>query len=198
MPKPALRGGSPTARTTGSHLSASTGPAQESRGGDQEFPSPHGRGVRLVHRFPPPPSASAEEKQVHQEEKAGSPGGKQDAGTQRQRKDFPRLPPAPARCQAGSSSGEGRSSLQRAEMGNAMQPLLKNTHNPVLKWQQDALHGRTRARFGVMSEQAASRERRRRSRHHPTPSSLLPHLDSGSLHLSPLQATNEKAAGLPL
>lgn len=41
----------------------------------------------------PPPSACVEEEQVHQEERARSPGSKQDAETQRQRKDFPWLPP---------------------------------------------------------------------------------------------------------
>ena len=65
----------------------------------------------------------------------GSPGGKQDAGTQRQRKDFPRLPPTSARCRAESSSGEGTSSLQRPELGNVMQPPLETTHRPVLKRQ---------------------------------------------------------------
>jgi len=40
---------------------------------------------------PPPPSGSTEEKQVHQEKRAGSPTRKQDAAIQRQRKDFPLL-----------------------------------------------------------------------------------------------------------
>lgn len=66
---------------------------QESRGEEQEPPSPHRRGICLVHGFPPPPppSGSVEEEQVHQEKRAGSPTGKQDAATQRQRKDFPLL-----------------------------------------------------------------------------------------------------------
>lgn len=79
--------------TAGSSLGASMRLAQESRGGEQEFPSPHGQGICLVHRFPPPPSVSMEEEQVHREERARSQGSKQDAGTQRQRKNFPRLPP---------------------------------------------------------------------------------------------------------
>lgn len=100
--------GPPTVRTTGSHLGASAGLVQESRGGDQEFPSLRGQGVRLVHRFPPPPpSASVEEEQVHQEERAGSPGSKQDAGTQRQRKDFPRLPPPQRGAEQGAAQVKG-------------------------------------------------------------------------------------------
>lgn len=68
-------------------------PPQESRGGEQESPSLHRQGVCLVHGFPPPlpPSGSAEEEQVHQEKRVRSPSGKQDAATQRQRKDFPPL-----------------------------------------------------------------------------------------------------------
>lgn len=120
------RGFAQPAAKAGSHLGASKGLAQENRGGDQEFPLLQEKGICLVHKFPPPPpSASVEEEQVHQEEQARSPGSKQDAETQRQRKDFPQLPPALARCQAKSSSGEGRSSLQRAEMGNIMKPLPK-------------------------------------------------------------------------
>lgn len=110
------------AAKVGSHLGASMGLPQENRGGDQEFPLLQEKGICLVHKLPsPPPSASVEEEQVHQEERARSPGSKQDAETQRQRKDFPWLPP----LQAKSSSGEGRSSLQRAEMSNIMKPLLK-------------------------------------------------------------------------
>lgn len=78
----------------GSHLGASIGLAQENRGGDQEFPLLQEQGICLVHNLPsPPPSASVEEEQVHQEEWARSPGSKQDAETQRRRKDFPWLPP---------------------------------------------------------------------------------------------------------
>lgn len=38
-------------------------PQQESRGGEQEPPSPHGRGVCLVHGFPPPPPPSGSARQ---------------------------------------------------------------------------------------------------------------------------------------
>lgn len=76
-----------------SHLGASMGLAQENRGGDQEFPLLQEKGICLVHKFPPPPSsASVEEEQVHQEEQTRSPGSKQDAETQRQRRISPSSP----------------------------------------------------------------------------------------------------------
>lgn len=82
-----------SATKAGSHLDGSMELAQENRGGDQEFPLLQEKGICLVHKLPsPPPSASVEEEQVHQEERARSPGSKQDAETQRQRKDFPWLP----------------------------------------------------------------------------------------------------------
>lgn len=80
---------------TGFHLGAGTGLVQESQEVEiRNSPLLRRQGVCLVHKFPsPPPSASVEEEQVHQKERTGSPGGKQDAGTQRQKKDFPQLPP---------------------------------------------------------------------------------------------------------
>lgn len=78
--------------TTRSHLGAGSELAQESRGGDQEFPLLCGQGIRLVHRFPPAPSASVEEEQVHQEERVGAQAVNRMLGHKRQRKDFPQLP----------------------------------------------------------------------------------------------------------
>lgn len=81
------------AAKAGSHLGASMGLAQGNRGGNQEFPLLQEKDICLMHKLPSPPlSASVEEEQVHQEAWARSPGSKQDAETQRPKKDFPWLP----------------------------------------------------------------------------------------------------------
>lgn len=126
----------------------------------------------------------------------GSPGSKQDAGTQKAEEGFPPAPPASVKCQAESSWGEGRSTLQRAEMHNPMQPPLKNTK--IWFWS----NSRTCCRKGSMhalrwclSGQPAVAEEGADTIPWPA---LLSHFDSRSLHLALLKAMNEKSASLPL
>lgn len=176
------------AAKAGSHLGVSMGLAQE-RGGDQEFPLLQEKGICLVQKFPPPPpSASVEEEQVHQEEWARSPGSKQDAETQRQRKDFPQLPPLQwgakqraAQVKGGHPSKELKWVTWWNHSLKHPQPAFEVTVGHVAWKDPHTLWG------GVW---AGSQQIQKEHRHQPTPNSLFPYLDSRSLLQAPIKATN--------